>query len=153
MTIRPATREDMQAIIDLLGADVPQVSAHTVWQVPWTWQHYLVACDDDTPIAAGSLQPLGDGKAEIRGVVVADQWRGARIGRALVERLIERARTAGLDAVCVTREPEFFRRFGFESTAPLWVDLRRQPVPPLASAEPRFAMALVPASMPESVPC
>ena len=148
-SIRSATADDALELRALLAAAVPDISRHTVWEVPWTWQHYLVVTDTAGEIiAAGSLQPLGHGKSEIRGVVVSDAARGGKLGRRLVLLLVERARSCGLDAVCMTREPGFFRKFGFENSAPTWVDCRRQPATSRPSP-PRFAMAL----LPERVAC
>ena len=50
---------------------------------------------------------------ELRSVSVDRRWRGAGIGRRLVERAAERAQAARQDLFCVSRSPEFFERIGF----------------------------------------
>lgn len=143
-TIRSATREDIADLVGFLGTEIRDVSDHTVWQIPWTWQHYMVAHDaDGRLIAAGSLQPLYRGKVELRGLAVADACRGHNLGRAIVENLIARAAARGQEILCVTRTPGFFRRFGFRDTLPAWLE-RGRGMAALVPPSPRIAMVFVP---------
>lgn len=120
--VAAATLRDVRALVELLGGSVPAVAAETVWEVPWTWQHYWIVRDASGDIVcAGSLRPLDDRRAEIRGLVVAPRARGTGIATVLVDHLLERADALGLEAVCVTRKPSFFRRFGFAETIASWV--------------------------------
>lgn len=144
-SVEAARFDDIGALVELLGASVPHVSPDTVWHVPWTWQHYRLVRDAQGQIiGAGSLQPLQDGRAEIRGVVVDRSWRSTRIATMIIESLVGWAQERGIDAVCVTRKPGFFRQFGFQETLPSWLDLHRRPVELDASAESQGAYASKP---------
>lgn len=151
LTFEPAAFADVRALIELLGESVPAVSPGTVWEIPWTWQHYRVVRDSFGSLAgAGSLRPLDERRAEIRGLVAAPEWRGAGVASALMDSLLQWARERELDVVCVTRKPEFFRRFGFTETTPSWVDPRRTlvdstcPALHAKASEPRVGMVLTP---------
>lgn len=138
-SLERARRDDITELKSLLGGNVPDVSTDTVWHVPWTWQHYCVVRGPDGIAAAGSLQPLSDRRAEIRGIVVASWARGRGLAKAVVEQLVVWAEEEGLEPVCATRKPELFRQLGFEETFPSWLDLRRRPTEPLPAA--RVTMA------------
>lgn len=125
--ISRASSSDLATIVDLLTANIPHVSEHTLSALPQTWPTYFVArcpAQGNALIGAASLQRLDEGRAEIRGLAVDENQRGCGIARMLVERLLDEARSEQLSAVCVTRRPEFFRRFGFEETSPSWLHLR-----------------------------
>ena len=55
----------------------------------------LVAYEADHPAGCAALCDLGDGVGEVRKIFVAGVFRGQRIGRALLERLLLEARSAG----------------------------------------------------------
>ncbi|MBI5362568.1 MAG: GNAT family N-acetyltransferase [Planctomycetes bacterium] len=55
----------------------------------------LLARVDGAPAGVVALQPIGEGVAELRRLYVVPAQRGLRVGRALVERLIEEARASG----------------------------------------------------------
>ncbi len=147
--VEAARYDDVQALVRLLGDNVPHVSAETVWQVPWNWHHYrVIRAPSGDLIGAGSLQPLACGRLEIRGLVVHRDWRKSQLATSLMKSLLLEARRRGIDIVCITRRPSFFRRFGFNETSPTWLDARRRQVsgkqgPPIAasvSKRPRIAM-------------
>lgn len=128
-SITPARSTDIQSLIRLAGANVPQVAANTVWEIPWTWKHYRVVRDSaNQVIGAGALLPLDNRLAEIRGLVVDDMRRSSGIATKIVEHLLGYANKKGVDAVCVTRRPKFFRKFGFQESSPAWLNLRLSPV-------------------------
>jgi N-acetylglutamate synthase-like GNAT family acetyltransferase len=128
------------ALVDLLGASVPDCLPQTVWELPWMWRHYRVACSPTGEIVgAASLQPQSGGRAELRGLTVTPEWRGCGIAGALVNEVIDAAERSSLDVLCVTRFPDFFGRFGFRETAPRWIDHRRRSIP-AARHERRVAM-------------
>lgn len=149
--IQPAVSGDIQPLLRMLSSNLPDVALNTVWEIPWTWEHYLVTKDAaDKIIGAGALMPLNNNLAEIRGVVVAQSERHSGIATRIVEHLLSWADSSDLDAVCVTRKPEFFRKFGFRETNPAWLDLQRKPKSALRipsnsthrQLAPRVAMAL-----------
>lgn len=59
-----------------------------------------------------------DGRAELCSVSVSRAWRGAGVGRCLVERAAKRAFAARQDLFCVSRSPEFFESLGFSRLPP-----------------------------------
>jgi amino-acid N-acetyltransferase len=68
-------------------------------------------------VGCAALSPLGVGLAEVRSLAVAEDHAGRGIGRALVERLVERAARAGYgELLAMTRRVSFFEALGFEVT-------------------------------------
>jgi N-acetylglutamate synthase-like GNAT family acetyltransferase len=141
LVVEPARYEDVPALVRMLAHNVPHVSSDTVWHVPWTWQHYSIVRCGGRMVAAGSIQPLDGGRAELRGIVVDRAYRGTGVATLLIQHLVEWASQRGLHAVCVTRKPELFRRLGFEETMPSWLDLRRRPTTAVPEASPGVAPA------------
>ncbi len=149
--LQAAEFQDIQSLIQLSSVNVPHLALTTVWGIPWTWKHYTVAKDQSGRLlGAGSLLPLDNCLAEIRGLVVEKCHRDAGIASKIVEHMLRRARVLEMNAVCVTRKPSFFRKFGFQETNPAWLEIQQHPKlrrgiledsvsQPLA---PRIAMAL-----------
>ncbi|MCA8923435.1 MAG: GNAT family N-acetyltransferase [Planctomycetes bacterium] len=52
-------------------------------------------------------------RAELRCLAVHPGWRGAGVGRLLVERAMQRAFAAGEALFCVSRKPTWFESLGF----------------------------------------
>jgi amino-acid N-acetyltransferase len=68
--------------------------------------------------ACGALEIFTEDLCEVRSLVVDDAYKGKNFGRAMVERLLEEARTIGLRRVmALTYVPEFFHKLGFETVA------------------------------------
>lgn len=119
--VQPAVAADLAELVHLIGSTEGCAGA-TVWSLPWDIGHYWVIKQGGRIVAAGSLQPLDDGRrAEIRGLVVAPAHRGTGLATRLVDHLCDIGRRAGLDVVCMTRKPNFFVRQGFAETAPDWL--------------------------------
>lgn len=128
--LRPARSSDLEALVKALSDIVPACLPETVWQLPWAWPSYAVAVDrEGTVVAGGSLQEIGDGRAEIRGLFVAPSHRGVGLAAAIMGQLLDQARTRALEVVCVTRKPGFFERFGFREAPPTWVGAARHLTP------------------------
>jgi len=140
--IESARADDQSTLVRLLSSAVPDCSPQTVWDVPWLWPRYRVARDrSGSVIAAGTLQELEGNRVEIRGLAVDEDWRGKGVAGALVEDLLDIADEQGKEAVCVTRKPSFFERFGFHMTFPSWLSRQRQQVHGgRKDAAPRVAM-------------
>ncbi len=67
-------------------------------------------------VGCGALHVMWEDLAEIRTLAVDTRWRGQRVGHALVEELLARARVLGLRRVfCLTFEVDFFARHGFHA--------------------------------------
>lgn len=141
----PARIRDCQRLRELLEAAVPDCHPDTARAIPQTWPSFMVVRDSlGRVVAAGALQRVDDERAEIRGLVVDPTARGQGFAHTIVLALIRAAQSQGLAAVCVTRRPEFFRRFGFSQTpapATLWLK-RRRPIKVDRATRPRVAMHL-----------
>ncbi len=82
-------------------------------------QEFLVAEDHQSSLAGfGALHVMWEDLAEVRTLATLDSWRGHGVGSALLNQLLERARSLGVARVfCLTFEVEFFTRHGFRIMA------------------------------------
>lgn len=87
-------------------------------------QELVVAVDEtDRVIGAGALHVMWEDLAEVRSLVVAEDQRGKGVGHAILENLIDRARSLGVKRIfCLTFETGFFGSHGFESISDVPVD-------------------------------
>jgi GNAT superfamily N-acetyltransferase len=82
----------------------------------------LVARDDDGIVGTGALKPVDDAVAEIKRMYVRPRARGQGLGRAILERLLDDARTIGyrvarLETVgFMTEAQALYRSEGFLDT-------------------------------------
>ncbi|GLY27566.1 amino-acid N-acetyltransferase [Kineosporia sp. NBRC 101731] len=78
-------------------------------------QEFRVAVDaDDTVIGCGAVHVLWEDLAEVRTLAVSSDWRGAGVGHALLDTLVEQATELGVSRLfCLTFEVKFFERHGF----------------------------------------
>lgn len=85
---------------------------------------FLVAEDENGfVVGAGALHVMWEDLAEVRSMVVAEHMRGHGIGRAILEALLERAKSMGIKRIfCLTFEVEFFAKAGFEPISDVPVD-------------------------------
>jgi predicted GNAT family N-acyltransferase len=109
--------------------------------------HVLARAPDGTVIAAGRLTPAG----QIGRMAVLKDWRGRGVGSALVELLLEQARTRGMGEVLLHAQAEatdFYLKHGFEVAGEDFMEagiphrpMRRAitafPEPPRAAPAPR----------------
>lgn len=138
--IEPARVTDLSRLVALLAASTPDCASQTVWDLPWQWPNYRVVREAEVVVASGALTPLGDGRSEIRGLAVAPEFRGRGLARRLVDDLVDGAVNRGHEAVCVTRNPEFFGRLGFTRVHPFWLELQPARRPLGEPAADRVAM-------------
>jgi amino-acid N-acetyltransferase len=85
----------------------------------------LVVATDETGrvVGAGALHVMWEDLAEVRSLVVAEDVRGQGVGHAILENLIERAKSLGIKRIfCLTFETEFFGKHGFEPISDVPVD-------------------------------
>ena len=84
----------------------------------------LIAYEADMLAGCAALRDRGDGACEVERIFVRDVFRGQRIGRALLERLLLEARAAGYICICfATRADEedaqrLCERAGFHRISP-----------------------------------
>jgi amino-acid N-acetyltransferase len=106
-SLRQATRDDQDRIRELI---------FQAWLNPLglDWKRFLVAVDpQDTVIAAGQIKPHRDGSRELASIVVAPEWRGGGLGRALVRALQDRSEPP-LWLTCRARLVPYYQPLGFE---------------------------------------
>ncbi|MDZ7839740.1 MAG: N-acetyltransferase [Gammaproteobacteria bacterium] len=118
--IRPATTGDVEAILALLseyarmGNLLPRSRAEVTAGIEW----FRVAESAGTVVACGALEIFTPDLAEIRSLVVAEDFKGTGTGRLVVERLIDDARGRGhRRLMALTYSPGFFHRLGFETVS------------------------------------
>ncbi len=141
ITIRPARREDVARIVELLADDplgatreqfadpLPETYYHAFEAIAEDANHRLVVLEVDGRIQ-GTLQlsiiPYltyrGGRRALVEAVRISRQGRGQGLGALLVEWAIDQARSEGCHVVQLTTDrqrPEalaFYQRLGFEAT-------------------------------------
>jgi len=125
-SVRPARTSDVpfiQALVEplvqqriLLGKDLV-VFYEAV-------QEFRIAVDEEgTPIGCGALHVMWQDLAEVRTLAVDQEWLGAGVGHALLERIEQDAAALGLSRLfCLTFEVEFFERHGFTTVSEGVVD-------------------------------
>lgn len=93
-------------------------------------QEFRVAVDaDDQVIGCGAVHVLWEDLAEVRTLAVDPRRRGAGVGYALLDTLLEQATELGVTRLfCLTFEVSFFERHGF-------VEIEGTPVAPEVYAE------------------
>ncbi|NHF59418.1 GNAT family N-acetyltransferase [Flavobacteriaceae bacterium TP-CH-4] len=135
MKIRPATREDVPKIVQMLATD-PLGKLREAYRDPLPQKYYeafsqinsdpnqeLVVIENKENKVIGTLQLSfiqyltyqGGVRAQIEAVRVREEYRGKGIGRLLFEWAIRRARTRGAHVVQLTtdkKRPEAFRFYG-----------------------------------------
>ena len=78
-------------------------------------QQFRVAELDGQVVGCGALHVMWEDLAEIRTLAVRPEAKGAGVGSALLDALVEDARQLGVRRLfCLTFEVDFFRRHGFE---------------------------------------
>jgi GNAT superfamily N-acetyltransferase len=83
-------------------------------------------CGD--PAGTAALRPINERSCEAKRFYVRPKYRGKRIGRSLLERLVEEARAAGYRNMygdtleSMTQALDLYKRFGFLETPPYAAD-------------------------------
>lgn len=131
--VREAEPADLTAIVDLVGQlGYPSEEEAVAGRVerttaePRSWVY--VAVDRERVVGLGAVHVMSilerdDPIARITAMAVEESVRRGGVGRALVERLEERARAEGCDKIDLTTGKErdaaiaFYRRMGFEGTS------------------------------------
>ena len=116
-TIRPARTSDVKAIrelVDSYAAPGQMLSKETVTLYE-SVQEFTVAVEDGVVVGCGALHILWEDLAEVRTVAVAEHLHGKGVGRKILEAIIARAKTIGVERIfCLTFETEFFGSLGFK---------------------------------------
>lgn len=80
------------------------VGSITKFQPPDGW--LVLAFEDDVAVGTAAMRRIGSGTAEIKRMWVDPSHRGAGTGRAMLDRLLTAARTAGYERIRLD-SPEF----------------------------------------------
>ncbi len=114
--VRRATTADVPAIrwlVDTYADDRRLLSKATVTLYEAV-QEFFVADVGAEVVGCGALHVLWEDLAEVRTVAVDPAVRGRGIGALVLSRLLDQARSVGVERVfCLTFETGFFGRHGF----------------------------------------
>ena len=125
--VRPATALDVRAISGLrkpIEGDGRKLLKLEMVSLFEKIQGFLVVENEaGEVIGAGALQVMWEDLAEVRSLIVRDDYRGKGIGHLIVASLLDKARTLGIKRVfCLTFETEFFEKHGFKEISDVPVD-------------------------------
>ena len=127
MKIRPAQHEDVDTIVRIIGGYASQglMLPRSHSGLSAALPEYVVADVDGRVVGCGGLQQYSNDSAEIYGLATASENSPAGTGRALVQALIDKARTENIGKVfAMTLAPGFFEKLGFHTVAHADVPLK-----------------------------
>ena len=109
VTLRRAGHADQEAVAALLR----DLELPTAGVADWL-DRFWVAEHESRVVGVAGMERYGDGGL-LRSVAVAHGWRDSGIGRALVDRVLEEGRAAGVREVYLltTTAEQYFPRLGF----------------------------------------
>ena len=116
---RPARTADIKAIraiIDSHSENGRLLKKETVTLYEAV-QEFIVAENSESHevVGCGALHILWEDLAEVRSVAVKEDFRGRGIGHSILNAVMDRARTIGVERIfCLTFETAFFGSLGFE---------------------------------------
>lgn len=102
---------------EIVPADVERLGSAAIDQP------LFLAHRDGTPAGMVQIKRLSDTEAEVKRLYVRPEHRGAGVGRALVETMVEATRTDGFETLRLgvapyhDRATELYRSLGFEFTS------------------------------------
>ena len=118
MKIRPAESQDVETMVRIIGHYASEglmlPRSHTALHEALS--NYLVADVDGQIIGCGGLEQYSRDTAEIYGLATAPEKSVRGTGSAIVQALIEKARTEKISQVfALTLAPAFFQKMGFRT--------------------------------------
>lgn len=117
LIVRPARTGDIKSIRSIIDAYVlgrRLLSKETVTLYE-SVQEFIIAEYEGAIVGCGALHVLWEDLAEVRTVAVLESMRGKGVGNAIIENIVTRARSIGVERIfCLTFETDFFARNGFE---------------------------------------
>ena len=134
--IRAARVSDMRAVEPIIRvfANDRLMLPKSSDQLARTFREFVVAIDADEVVGCGALRIYNERLAEICSLAVSEPFQGIGVGKRLVERLLEEAKSLDLQTVfALTLQPGFFEKLGFKIVPkhnfPLkvWADCRTCP--------------------------
>jgi amino-acid N-acetyltransferase len=107
-TLRDAKRDDASAIRSLVRSARINPSG-------LKWARFVVAVDSHGDvIGCGQVKPHRDGSRELASLVVAPDWRGRGVARAIMGRLLN-THPGEVYLMCRSGLGAFYEKFGFEA--------------------------------------
>lgn len=114
--VRGAKTSDIKKIrliVDTYASERKLLSKETVTLYE-NVQEFTVAEVNGEVIGCGALHVLWEDLAEVRTVAVIKEWQGKKIGHAILEHILVKAKEIGVKKVfCLTFETKFFGAHGF----------------------------------------
>jgi len=114
--VRSAKTSDIKKIrliVDTYASERKLLSKETVTLYE-NVQEFTVAEVNGEVIGCGALHVLWEDLAEVRTVAVIKEWQGKKIGHAILEHILVKAKEIGVKKVfCLTFETKFFGAHGF----------------------------------------
>ncbi|HEY2382101.1 MAG TPA: N-acetyltransferase [Terriglobia bacterium] len=118
MNIRRAEQHDVVTIVRIIGhyASEGRMLPRSHGAIANAIADYLVADIDGDVIGCGGLEQYGNDSAEIYGLATAPGKPHTGTGSAIVQALIEKARSEKISQVfALTLAPGFFQKMGFRT--------------------------------------
>ncbi len=118
--VRHASDQDALAIGVLMEryAALGNVLPRTVDDIRRNLDDFYVIEDQSRVVGCGALEIFTPELAEIRSLMIAEDYAGQGLGRRLVEHLINEARARGFKRLmALTYVPQFFHKWGFENVS------------------------------------
>lgn len=115
--IRKAILQDARQIHQLLLTYAKDgiVLPRSLMEIFEAIRDFYVFVEDDRVVGAAALNICWEDLAEVRSLVVNEDFAGRGIGRHLVEACLSEARQLGIGRVfALTYQQEFFEKLGFE---------------------------------------
>ncbi len=116
MRIRPAHPGDIPILYAIVNEYARRgwLLPRSVEEIATTLPDWMVAEVEGRIVGCGSLVWMSPTLAEIRSLAVEEAYQGNGVGGAIVQALVERARSAGARTIfALTRAVPFFERLGF----------------------------------------
>ena len=115
--VRSAKTSDIKKIrliVDTYASERKLLSKETVTLYE-NVQEFTVAEVNGEVVGCGALHVLWEDLAEVRTVAVIKEWQGKKIGHAILEHILVKAKEIGVKKVfCLTFETKFFGSHGFK---------------------------------------
>ena len=121
VTVRPATRDDLPALAQLITEFVkafrllPRTQNELDDLIPFGF----VACFGDRLVGFAALEIYSPKLAEVRSLAVVPEMQGNGLGKRLVQQCVELAQSRNvLEVMAITSADGFFQSCGFDFTLP-----------------------------------
>ena len=120
IAVRPAAIHDVPEIHHLLEIYAAQgnLLPRTMSELYRHLRDFFVIEINDRVAACGALEIFTEDLGEVRSLAVDDAYKGKGFGRLMVERILDEARTIGLQRImALTYVPDFFHKLGFRTVS------------------------------------